>query len=128
MPPGPSWLHNLVVAPTRVGVHEQKNRRVSLQIGSKPGEQVFQARKGGDTYLVFSAEDRMLYLYTTVETMLCPSITAYEGEMNRPYFWAESTGMMSVLSEVSRCSFAHVEDVEDAKDVLEFMEVNLGSV
>lgn len=99
-----------------------------MHIGSKPGESVFQGRQGGDTFLVLSPEERMLYLYTTVETMLCPSISAFEEEMEKPYFWAEATGMMYVLSEVSRSNFAHIEDVQDAEAVLEYMEENLKTV
>lgn len=99
-----------------------------MQIGSKPNEHVFIARQGGDTYLVVSFDECMLYLYKTVETLLCPGITVFEEYMERPYFWSEDTGMMSVLSEVSRRSFAHIEDADDAVDVLEDMEVSLGTL
>lgn len=93
-----------------------------LQIGSKPGQRAFQAKQGGDTYLVLSQSDRMLYLYTTVETLLCPGITVFEEYADRPYFWSEDSGMMSILSEVCHSSFEHISDREDADMVLEGME------
>lgn len=89
---------------------------------------MFQAKQGGDTFLVFSPGDCMLYLYKTVETMLCPSITAFEADKDKPYFWSENTGMMYVLSEVSQRSFEDVKDVPDAEDILEDLEVYLESL
>ncbi len=99
-----------------------------MQIGSRPGQKVYQDRLGGDTFLVYSPDDTMLYLYQTVETLLCPSITAFEEEQDRPYFWAEATGMMYVLSEVSRTSFADVETVAEANEILEDMEVHIDTL
>lgn len=96
-----------------------------MQIGSRPGQQVFQDRQGGDTFLVFSPEDCMLYLYRTVDTLLCPSITAFEEEQDKPYFWAENSGMMYVLSEISQRSFEDAQTVEKAQDILEELEVYL---
>jgi hypothetical protein len=93
-----------------------------LHIGSKPGEKVFQGRQGGDTFLVLSLADRMLHLYQVSETLLRPSMELFEEASKQPYFWSETTGMMYVLSEVSYCSWAHVEEKEDAESVLVDME------
>lgn len=96
-----------------------------MHIGSEQGQMVFQARKGGDTYLVLSTEDAMLRLYKTEETMLCPSQTAAEEYEDRPYIWSETSGMMSILSEVSRCKIDHVTDQDSAEAVLIGLEAFL---
>jgi hypothetical protein len=64
----------------------------------------------------------MVRLYKTVETLLCPSMQAYDEHEDKPYFWAESTAMMYVLSEVSNASWAHVEDEEQAAGIVESLE------
>jgi hypothetical protein len=99
-----------------------------LHIGSKPNQTVYQAREGGDTFLVLSLDDRMLYLYQTVETLLCPTIAACAEYGDTPFFWSETTGMMYVLSAVSTCSFEHVENVDDANEVLTSMEAFLSTL
>lgn len=70
----------------------------------------------------------MLYLYVTVETLLCPGITTFEEYAAQPFFWSEDSGMMSILSEISRSSFANIVDREDADIVLESLEASLGTV
>lgn len=96
-----------------------------MQIGSKPNQSVYQGRQAGDTFLVLSLDDRMLYLYQVVETLLRPSMEGFVEHQERPYFWSDTTGMMYVLSEVSMCSFDHVEDADTANSVLESMEAYL---
>lgn len=73
-------------------------------------------------------EGRMLHLYQTVETLLCPSIQGFEDYHNQPYYWAEATGLMYVLKEVSTGNWAHVEDIDDARDVLQGMEAFVQSL
>lgn len=99
-----------------------------MEIGSKPNQTVYQCRQGGDTFLVLSLDDRMLYLYQVVETLLRPSMEAQREAQKEPYFWSETTGMMYVLSAVSTCSFEHVEDEEDANGVLDSMEAFLSTL
>lgn len=99
-----------------------------MQIGSRPGQKVFQAKLGGDTFLVCDMADCMLYLYTTVETLLKPKRKIVYELQDTPYFWVKETGMMYVLSEVSQGTFEHVEDVADANNLLEDMEVYLDAV
>ena len=93
-----------------------------MEIGSKPSEKVFQARQGGDTFLVLDIENRMLYLYKTVDTLLCPSMAAFDEHKDGLYFWSETTGMMYILSAVSEASFARMQDKEDAEHIIESLE------
>jgi hypothetical protein len=89
---------------------------------------VFQARQGGDSFLVYSPLDCMLYLYVVVDKLLHPSAEAVDELQDKPYFWVKRTGMIYVLSEVSQRSFGHIEDAIDAGLLLLNMEVGLETV
>ncbi len=99
-----------------------------MQIGSKPSEKVYQGKESPDTFLVVDTEEAMLYLYVTVETLLCPRMEAFCARQDEPYFWHEVNGMMSVLVEVSRRGFANLWDQQEAEGILEAMEGELQTV
>jgi hypothetical protein len=93
-----------------------------LHIGSRPGEKVFVARQGGDTFLVLSTTERMVRLYKTVETLMAPSPEMARQYHDEPYFWVESTDMMYVLSEVSFADCSNVQSAEEGVTILESLE------
>jgi len=99
-----------------------------LQIGSKPGQSVYQNRQGKDTFLLLDLADCMLYLYVTVDTLLQPSAEAVAELQDTPYFWVKKTQMMYVLSEGNRCNFEHIQSKEEADDIIEDMEVAIAQV
>jgi hypothetical protein len=89
---------------------------------STPTHKVFQAKQGGDTFLVLDVPEHKVTLYQTVETLLHPGPDAADEWQDKPFVWAEEAGMMYVLSEVCSCDFTYVADREHADRMLESME------
>lgn len=86
---------------------------------------LFRSRQGGDVFLVVDLTENMLYLYKTVETMLRPTIAACVEQGDRPFFWAQATGMMYVLSQVSCRSYEDIQHGYSAEEILWELESSL---
>lgn len=99
-----------------------------MHIGSKPSDKVYQGKDAPDTYLVVDTEECVAYLYVTVDTLLRPGIDTFIEYQDRPYFWSETNGMMSILSEVSHSSFGHIDGQFEAEGILALMEAELKTV
>ena len=99
-----------------------------MHIGSKPSDRVYIGKESPDTYLVVDTEECVVTLYVTVETLLRPGMDTFLEYQERPYFWSEANGMMSVLSEVSTRSFGHIDGQYEAQGILEIMEAELKTV
>ena len=84
---------------------------------------VFQAKRGGDVFLVLDADETTVTLYATVETMLRPTSAVFLEYAGHPYYWAEETGMMYVLREVAQENYLLSEEAPE--DVLLRMENTL---
>jgi hypothetical protein len=99
-----------------------------LQIGSKPSEKVYQGKESPDTYLVVDTVECVVTLYATVDTMLRPTFDTFLLYQDRPHFWSENTGMMSILSEVSSRSFENIDGQFEAEGILQLMEAELQKI
>ena len=95
-----------------------------MQLGSKPGQMVFQRREGSDFFVVMDEQARMLYLYRTVETLLRPKLETTLQYKDMPWYWAETTGMMYVLEEANSISLQHAT-VDNASELLEELEAGI---
>jgi hypothetical protein len=98
-----------------------------LQIGSKPGQQVFQRREGNDFFVVMDEPARMLYLYRTVETLLRPRLATTLEYQDKHWYWAETTGMMYILEEANSISMENAT-VDNASEYLEELELGIVDV
>jgi hypothetical protein len=96
-----------------------------LQIDSKPSQRVFQARHGGDTFLMLDTEACVLHLYVVVDKLLCPTMGAVDQYNDRPIFWHDSTGMMYVLREHAKAELSNDLGVDEAKRILKNLEKGL---
>jgi hypothetical protein len=99
-----------------------------LQIGSKQGQRVFQSKVGADLFLQLDENDLTLRQYVVVETLLQPRADTVLSYMEKPFYWADTTGMMYVLEERGCESYAQVKTQDDALDILEDLKVNIEDV
>lgn len=96
-----------------------------MHIAGKPGQMVFQAKHGGDKFLVFDTVTGVLHIYVVVDKLLCPSMAAVDEYEERPYLWHDATGMMYILREHAKADVREISSVEEAESVLESLEEGL---
>lgn len=93
-----------------------------MQIGSKPSQSVYQAKRGGDRFLVLDRQDMTVHLYVTVETLLPQHASTFKQYADKPYFWVQESGMLFVLQEVQSKSYEDAFVPGNAENILAEME------
>lgn len=99
-----------------------------MHIGSKPGERVYRAKTGGDTFIVLDTVRENVRMYVTVDTLLQPSVEALAQAKSQPYYTIESIGMVYLLREVSCQSYVEAGGEIAAHDIVAALEADVGTI